>query len=230
MRFNLKRPKVVVCGILCVAVSVLIANSMIRSNPRERALRLYQAAVPDTDDDTSDLLRFRDFVRGKYKYEIEPIGDHSWFVCRIRLNMAPEYVQDRGLVVHDKVTSLTAEALLEAFRTDGPAVQTDSGQLGIAKKYLCILEWHPACLKVIGGTGDIPNYAKAPLKPELAASIQPPLVQTLPDGAKMHVFYTHHELSGSVRRHEFTFDRSGQLIDVRYSELGTGIGGTIFIL
>jgi hypothetical protein len=45
--------------------------------------------------------------------------------------------------------------------------------------------------------------------------------------AKKHTFFAHRVGHGILRRYEFTFNRSGQLTDVSYTEVGKGIGGRI---
>lgn len=226
MKSKFKRPLVVVCVILCVVAVVFVVKLLIPLSPQDRALRLYVESVPDNDDYPSSIhSKVADLLRGKYKYEIEPIGKNSWCVCRIRLGWAPEYAQDRFLIHDDKATSLTAEALLEIFKSDVPAALSDSQQMDVIKRFINMLYRYSFGVKIIGGTGEIKDYVKAPLSPKLAASIQPPRVQAARDGGKTHILYTHDSISGSVRRQEFTFDKSGKLIDVKYTEIGVGIGG-----
>ncbi|MCE5228807.1 hypothetical protein LLG95_04325 [bacterium] len=222
MKFKFKRPVFVVCVILFI-VGFVSLSCMIPITAEQRALRLYRSKL---QNEAASSYSFRSILFGRYEYYIEPIGAHSWFVYRVVRDFAPELAQDRYVVLNGKASPVSAEALDEVFKTDVREAQTDAEQMKVCRRYLELLEPHPFALKIISGTSDIQDYAKAPLKPELAATIKPHQVEVKPDGARVHIFYTHNDLSGSVRRQEFTFNRSGHLIDVRYTEIGTGIGGT----
>jgi hypothetical protein len=59
------------------------------------------------------------------------------------------------------------------------------------EKFLKTSDLHPFALKIISQTGDIPNYATATLKPELAATIKPPVVLVRPERQQDAYLYTH---------------------------------------
>lgn len=230
MRTKFKRPVVVVFRILCVVAAFLILKSLIPFSPQERALRLYRSNLKDSPYPDSFKMRIFYLIRGKYEYHIESIGKNSWYAYRIFIHWSDRTPLDRYLIHDDKAVPVSDSALVEVFKLDLPGSVSDADQLHINEKFLKLQDLHPFALKIISQTGDIPNYATAPLKPELAATIKPPVVLVRPDGNKTHILYTHHRLTGAVRRYEFTFNRLGQLIDVRYTEIGAGIGGKHYLM
>lgn len=207
----------------CLA-AVLVLAGCTRS-PERRAIDLCKAA-------TAAEPRQPGIKYPKYEFILKPIGSHSFLVSRhIDLPTSPLIIDKTYIVFENKADMYSLEKLKEVFLADVSAAVTDAEQTATIKLFIDMTDRGEAMFvsKIIDRVDDIYNYKKAPLKPELEATIHPPKIEAMSDGKKKHTFFAHRLGSGTLRSYEFTFNRTGQLIDARYTEIGKGIGGVYFV-
>lgn len=204
----------------CLAAVIFLMVGCTRS-PEQRAIKLCKAATESEPVQPG----FRKFPK---KFIAKPLGAHSWLVSRHGDPPTSPLIIDKTYIVsEDKLAPYSLDGLAKVFQSDIPAVLTDAEQNATITLFIEMMDRGEATFasKVIDGVGDIYNYKRAPLSPVLEATIHPPRVEATPDGGKKHELYAHRVGNGATRRYEFTFNKSGQLSDVRYTEIGKGIGG-----
>lgn len=161
--------------------------------------------------------RFRD-----YSFHATRFGKHSWLVVYGLIGLQPSIgsyylVDSSGIAL-----PMSPESLSKVMRSEFRPHRSDPGHEDFLLRFVTLL--HSAQAKIISSPSDIPDHARAPLPPEMAALIRAP-EDTEHDS---RVFFTYQGIGGHVSRYEFQYEPDGAFIRAEETSLGSHIGAAMY--